>query len=93
MILATIEIDVRIYDSYSLKEKRSVIKSVIRRLQNKFNISISEINNLDKLNYSTIGVATISNDLKVVDGTVEKVVNFIDNDDRLEIISIKKEIY
>ncbi len=93
MILASIEIEIRIYESYSLKEKRSVVKSLIRRLQNKFNISISEINSLDKLNYSTIGVATISNDLKVVDSTIEKVINFIDNDDRLEIVSIRKEIY
>ena len=40
MILAA-EIECLIYDAQSLKEKRSVLKRVMARIRNQFNVSIS----------------------------------------------------
>ena len=45
--------------AHSLKEKRMVVKSIIAKLQNKFNISVGEIENQDIHNLITIGIAGI----------------------------------
>ena len=42
--------------AHSLKEKRMVVKSIIAKLQNKFNISVGEIENQDIHNLSLIHI-------------------------------------
>jgi uncharacterized protein YlxP (DUF503 family) len=42
--VCTIELDI---PAASLKDKRHIIKSVIARLRNKFNISVAEVDHLD----------------------------------------------
>ena len=46
----------------------------------------------NKWQKSVIGFTTVSNDKKVVDRTLEKVINFIDNFEEIEILNIEKEI-
>lgn len=92
MFIGIVEIDLKIFHAYSLKEKRSVLTSLIRRLSNRYNISIAEVDNLDKLNYTTIGISTVSNSKSHVQISFDKILEFIDNDERLEIIDIKYEI-
>ena len=62
--------------AHSLKEKRMVVKSIIAKLQNKFNISVGEIENQDIHNLITIGIAGIALDAKVCDSTIENIINY-----------------
>ena len=50
----------KIYDSYSLKDKRSTVKSLIKRIHNRYNVSIAEVGEQDMLNVSKIGIAITS---------------------------------
>ena len=54
-----------------------VVKSIIAKLQNKFNISVGEIENQDIHNLITIGIAGIALDAKVCDSTIENIINYI----------------
>ena len=47
MKILVIKIDLRAPYVHSLKEKRMIVKSIIGKLQNKFNISIREVENQD----------------------------------------------
>ena len=91
MIIGSCEIELIIYSSNSLKEKRHVIKSIIERLKSRFNISICEIGEQDKWQKSIIGLCTLSNSTRIVDETIDKIINFIENDNRIEIINIQRE--
>ena len=44
---------------HSLKEKRMVIKSIMQRLKNKFNISVSEVDEQDIHQTLVIGIAAV----------------------------------
>ncbi len=77
----------------SLKEKRQVIKSIIERLKNRFNISIAEVGCQDALRRAEIGLALVSNETVCLEKVMGKVVNFIEMDGRVQIINIDKEIY
>ena len=46
--------------TFSLKEKRGEVKSVIRRIQNQFNAAIAEIEDLDDVRAATLGIAVVS---------------------------------
>ncbi|MGO1589749.1 MAG: DUF503 domain-containing protein, partial [Alkalibacterium gilvum] len=50
-----VEITLLIYDSYSLKEKRSVIKSILRRTENRHQLSVAEVGDMDLQNKAVLG--------------------------------------
>ena len=75
--------------SHSLKEKRMVVKSIIDKVQNKFNISIAEIENLDKHQSIVLGIACVSNSTKQSNSCIQNVIEFIErNTDALVLDSI-----
>lgn len=55
MLVGTLVVQVYIPSSTSLKDKRQVVKSVIHRVQNRFNVSVVELNNEDYGNEPPLG--------------------------------------
>ena len=92
MLVGICEVELLIYDSNSLKEKRQVISSLIGRIKSRFNVSIAEVDEQDIWNKSFIGFSVVSNNSIQVDKMVASVINFIDNDHRVEIINKKLEV-
>jgi uncharacterized protein YlxP (DUF503 family) len=77
----------------SLKEKRRIIKSIITRLRNKFNVSVSEVDDQDLWQLATLGISCVSNNSQHIDETLTRVVNFItQNYPESEIIEQEVEI-
>ena len=92
MIIGICTCEIFIFNANSLKSKRSVVKSIIEKSKNRFNISIAEVGENDKWQKSIIAFSTIYNDQKIVEETIEKVINFFDSYSEIEIINIKREI-
>lgn len=92
MIIGICTCEIYIFNANSLKSKRSVVKSIIEKSKNRFNISIAEVGENDKWQKSIIALSTISNDQRIVEETIEKVINFFDSYSEIEIINIKREI-
>lgn len=92
MIIGICTCEIFIFNANSLKSKRSVVKSIIEKSKNRFNISIAEVGENDKWQKSIIAFSTISNDQNIVEETIEKVINFFDSYSEIEIIKIKREI-
>ena len=86
MIVGVCSIKLTIFESNSLKEKRSTLKSIIGRLQSRFNISIAEVGLNDSWQTALIGFAYVTNDAKHANEVISKVIGFIDGDSRVEII-------
>ena len=93
MFVGVGQIELYIPESGSLKSKRFVLKSIKTKIQNKFNVSVAEIENNDKWQRSTLGVAVVSNERKIVDSTLNHVINFIESDFRVEVIDHSIEIF
>ena len=85
MIIGVLTIEILIYSSNSLKEKRYVVKSIKDRLK-KFNVSIAELDYQDKWQRSKIGIILIGNQLSFVKDSLQKIFNFLDNNELFEII-------
>ena len=78
MIVGVCTIELHIPEPNSLKAKRKVIKSIISRVKNKFNVSIAEVGYHDKWQRSVLGIAVVSTAQDHANGTLSKVVNFVE---------------
>lgn len=85
-------IDVFIAESRSLKDKRGVLKSMIRRTQNEFNISIAEVGHHDDWKRGLIGFSIVGNDRRFVNSKIDKVLRFIDDLYLAEVSNCRIEI-
>jgi uncharacterized protein YlxP (DUF503 family) len=93
MFVGVGQVELYFPESGSLKSKRFILKSIKTRIHNKFNVSVAEIENNDKWQRSSLGIAVVSNDKKIVDSTLNQVFNFIKNDFRVEVIDHSIEIF
>jgi len=92
MIVGTCIVELKIYGSSSLKDKRHVIKSIIGRVGSRFNVSIAEIDKNDNWQRAIIGFACVTNSTNHANEIISKVLKFIDGDNRVEIIDCNIEI-
>jgi uncharacterized protein YlxP (DUF503 family) len=71
------KIGLRLPENSSLKGKRQVLKSIIARVRNKFNVSVAEVDNHDRWQLATIGICCVSNDKRYTNEVLSKVVDFV----------------
>lgn len=83
----------QLLDNHSLKEKRRIINSIKDRVRSKFNVSIAEVDSLDKWQLATIGIACVSNESKFVNSVLSNVVSFIEDTNLAELIDFNIEIF
>ena len=93
MIVGTCLVTLRIFQSKTLKEKRSIVKSIIGKCKSRFNISISEVGDFELWQKSQLGIACVSNQTTHVEQILDTVVRFIENNGEVEVIHIEMDIY
>ena len=91
MKILLMSVTIRASWSHSLKEKRMVVKSIVQKLKNKFNISVAEIDEQDIHQTIVIGIAGICGTSAQLDSTMENIITFIECTTDAEIIDIQKE--
>lgn len=92
MIIGVCTIELRIASSRSLKDKRRVLKSLVTKIKNKFNVSICQVENLDSWQLATLGVACVSNSTGHVHQILDNMLDYIEVFSEAEIIHVAKEI-
>lgn len=93
MVVGILKIKIHIPWSHSLKEKRSVVKSICRRVKNKFNVSVAEVEEQDLHQIIVLGISYITNEGAQADRIAESVLNFIQSNIDGDIIEIDRELY
>ena len=93
MFIAGAEIELLLYESQSLKEKRQVVNSLIAKTLNQFNVAIAEINYLDTWQRVGLGLACVANTSRHAQKQLDKVLHYIEQDGRFEIINIHREVF
>jgi len=92
MVVGIARLRVRIPENRSLKGKRKVIKSLIGRVNSKFNVAISEVDCHDLWQMSEIGISVVGNNQSVIDSVLNRTLNFIEATCLVEIINTDIEI-
>jgi len=92
MVIGACTVEVWIGASQSLKDKRQVVKSLVESLRNKFNISISEVDNHDLWQKATLGMVCVTSDRRFAHQLLSKAVGFIESDPRVELVGWEVEM-
>ena len=92
MIAGTGKIIFRLHDCRSLKSKRKIVKSIIGRISNSFNISVAEVGSNDIHQRAEIGFALIGNNKRLINSKIDKVFNFAEELNAAEIVDSEMEI-
>lgn len=86
----SISIKFKIPNAFSKKDKRSVIKSIKRKIRNEFNASITEIDHLENINLAVLGIIVVGNDYSFLDKIGQSIINKFDVNHRIEVLDVKR---
>lgn len=73
-----------IYDVQSLKEKRSVLKKIIARIQNRYNIAIAEVDQQNVWQRTKLVLVTVGSSRTVAEQELQKGLALIDSFPEIE---------
>lgn len=93
MIVGVMTAQLHMQGINSLKEKRSIVKSLIGRLKSRFNISISEVDHQDEKRSAVVAIAMVSNDTGFIDQRFDAIISFMRKDGRFYLGQIERETF
>ena len=95
MVVGTLKLSLYIHTAHSLKEKRKVVKSIVARVRNKFNVSVAEVGSNDKWQMIELGISAVGNDRRFVNSSLDTILSFLESlylgeivDSSIEILNI-----
>lgn len=92
MIVGVLKVEVFIGGATSLKDKRRVVKRVCDRVRARHNVAIAEVADCDLWQRSTLGVACVSNEMRLVENVLSRVLRDIEMEADLEVTSCERTI-
>ena len=78
MIVGAAVVELHVHGSQSLKQKRGVVRSVVQRLRNRFNVSVAEIGGQGTWQVAVLGIVSTGSDRRYVRGQLEKALAYVE---------------
>jgi uncharacterized protein YlxP (DUF503 family) len=79
MVVGVVRLTLHIPENNSLKGKRRVIKQIVERTRNRFDIALAETGMSDSHRQAEIGLACVGNDRRVINSVLDRAINYIDS--------------
>ena len=93
MVIGSLQVELFLPATFSLKEKRFIFKSIKTKIHNQFNVSVAEVAFNDKWQKTCLGIVCVSNNRRFTDEILSKVLNMISKDNRIEILDQHLELF
>jgi uncharacterized protein YlxP (DUF503 family) len=91
MVVGVCHLDVLIEGVGSLKGKRQVMRSLIERVKQRFNVSISEVGDHDVWQRAQIGISVVGSDQETLDSVLSRLLSFIEETNLVQILKSNVE--
>jgi hypothetical protein len=92
-IIGVCTLELEIAAAQSLKDKRAILQSLLKRLRNQFNIATAEIDDLDSVEVAVIAFAVVSNSSQHSNSVITHVISWIETHGRdVEVVDQTIEI-
>lgn len=83
-----LRVELRIRGARSLKEKRHTVKSVTTQLAATFGVAVAEVDDQDKWQKLTLGIAAVSGEAGHLTRMVHSIERWLDRRDDVEVLSV-----
>jgi uncharacterized protein YlxP (DUF503 family) len=78
MVVGVMVLSLALPASQSLKDKRQVVKSVLSRVRNQFNVAAAEVDTLNHRQLATLGFSCVSNEGRHAERQLAQVLAYIE---------------
>jgi len=79
LVVGTLKLSLHIHNNQGLKGKRKIVKSIVAKVQNRFNVSISEVGSNDKWQMVELGISHVGNDRRFVNSSLDNILSYLDS--------------
>lgn len=86
MIIAVLQVDLYLHGAVSLKDKRTIIRSIKDHLTKKFNISLAEVDFQDKWQRARLGIVQVGSDYHYLEKNMNTIFKILDSNASAEIV-------
>jgi uncharacterized protein len=83
--VGVLKLNLLLPENHSLKGKRGVLKSIQARVANRFNVSVAECGDQELWQSAVLGFTVVGSDRRIVEASLQKVVDFIDEMNLVEL--------
>lgn len=92
MVVGVCRFELRLPESFSLKDKRRVVKSLLDRLHQRFNLSAAEVGHQEHHKLAELAVACVATDSTHANQILQAAMAFVEADGRAELTVLETEI-
>lgn len=92
MIIGVATVTIYIHHANSLKEKRGVLQSLIKRIRNKFNVAVAEIDEQDKWQVAVVGLSVIGGNTAHASSQLANIIAFIEQQVSIDVGYVETEL-
>lgn len=93
MQVMTLEVRFHAPFCHSLKDKRAVVKSLLAKARNRFNVSAAETGAQDDAKTLVLGFAACAAHAAQADSVAENLLRFLQANTEAEVVSVEKQLY
>lgn len=92
MVIGLVRARISIPDARSLKDKRSVIRSLKDRALNRMNVSVAEVGDQDKWQIAELAFVTVAANSEIVQGRISEISEFLRSNPRYVLLGLETEM-
>jgi uncharacterized protein YlxP (DUF503 family) len=79
MVIGVCRVTLHLPASHSLKDKRQIVRSLLARLRNHFDLAVAEVDDQDRWQIATLGLVCVSSSAVVADEVLSQAQEYIEN--------------
>ena len=91
MVVGVVRAELHLPESHSLKEKRSVLKSLKDRMRRKFNVAVAEVDPQETWQRAALGVAAVGSERAYVERQLQEIVQWLRDDRGVAVMHVEQE--
>ena len=92
MLVGAAIVELHLHGCQSLKQKRGIVRSIVHRVRNRFNVAVAEVGGQDKWQLCQLGLSATGADAVVVRRVLDRATAFIEDLHLAEVVSVDVEV-
>lgn len=92
MIVGVLRVELSLPGSNSLKDKRRLLRSLLDRLHQSFNVSAAEIDHQDNWRKAEVAVSCVSNEAAHANSVLSKVLTLVERETEMVLTGVEMEL-
>jgi uncharacterized protein YlxP (DUF503 family) len=92
MFVGAAIVELHLHGCQSLKQKRGIVRSIVGRVRNRFNVAVAEVGGQDKWQLSQLGLSAAGGDAVIVRRVLDRATTYIEELHLAEVLSVDIEV-